>query len=433
GLAEALEPGDDPAAVGFEKEHRELREALADAARAEERDALHHVERVGERLAEEDVAEVADRVGRAFVPGVVAHALGADGAVAERAARARHVGGQEGVEPDRHLEVLAHGPDGIVDGIVQLTAPDGGVRAHEDAHQAELLRAADGAHGALDLLGGDDGGAEEALRRVGAVRVQPLVVSVGLHLGEGCILDRGQPEEHGRVEDRLRDALDLHVGETRGRAEGAGPDLRVAELSRAGALAIGGRHARRAREGHAARRRPVAAVDLPETVQSVGTGSAAYKRHTGTRRPSGPAGVLVGTWQQSGSTGDWPRVVNLREMDGWEGWGQLLEHQYGGEGQPAALAQWWSEAARLRSGGFDRILEPAPYCPTRAELIRQNVRGRAFIQEIATVFPGAADAYLEGVEAHWLPVAARRGLTLAGAWRTAMRDTEAVLLWCLPT
>src|SRR5207249_7893528 len=47
--------------------------------------------------------------------------------------------------------------------------------------------------------------------------------------------------------------------------------------------------------------------------------------------------------------------------------------------------------------------------------------------------PGTADDYLEGVQAHWLPVAARRGLTLAGAWRTAMRDTEAVLLWCLPT
>src|SRR5205814_1102692 len=83
-----------------------------------------------------------------------------------------------------------------------------------------------------------------------------------------------------------------------------------------------------------------------------------------------------------------------------EGWGQLLEHQYGGEGQPAALAQWWSEAARLRSGGFDRILEPAPYCPTRADLISRKVRGRAFMQEIATVFPGTADDYLEGVQAH---------------------------------
>src|SRR5262249_19843543 len=95
---------------------------------------------------------------------------------------------------------------------------------------------------------------------------------------------------------------------------------------------------------------------LHEMIHIIGTGSEAYKRHTGERTPSGPAGVLVGTWQQSGSTGDWPRVVNLWEMDGWEGWGRILEHQYGGQGQPAALARWWRAAARLRSGGFDRIL-----------------------------------------------------------------------------
>src|SRR5207249_8812629 len=47
--------------------------------------------------------------------------------------------------------------------------------------------------------------------------------------------------------------------------------------------------------------------------------------------------------------------------------------------------------------------------------------------------PGKADDYLDAVAREWVPVAEQRGLTLAGAWRTAMRDTEAVLLWCLPT
>jgi len=47
---------------------------------------------------------------------------------------------------------------------------------------------------------------------------------------------------------------------------------------------------------------------LHEIIHIVGTGSEAYQRHTGTRRTSGRAGALVGTWQQSGSTGDWPRV-----------------------------------------------------------------------------------------------------------------------------
>jgi len=173
---------------------------------------------------------------------------------------------------------------------------------------------------------------------------------------------------------------------------------------------------------------------LHEVIHIVGTGSEAYKRHTGERRPTGPAGALVGTWQQSGSTGDWPRVVNLWEMDGWDGWAEILEYQYAPRaGQPAALRKWWTEATRYRSGGFDRILEPAPWSPPRDELIARNVRGRAFIQEIATVAPGKAEGYLDAVAREWLPVATRRGLTLAGAYRTAMRDTEAVLLWSLPT
>jgi hypothetical protein len=173
---------------------------------------------------------------------------------------------------------------------------------------------------------------------------------------------------------------------------------------------------------------------LHEIIHIAGTGSEAYKRHTGERRPSGPAGTLVGTWQQSGSTGAWPRVVNLWEMRGWDGWAEILEYQYGRRGaQPPALRRWWTQAAKLRSGGFDRILEPAPWSPTRDDLIARGVRGLAFLQEIATVAPGKAEEYLDAVATEWLPVAERRGLMLVGAWRTAMRDTEAVLLWGFAT
>ena len=136
---------------------------------------------------------------------------------------------------------------------------------------------------------------------------------------------------------------------------------------------------------------------LHETIHIIGTGSEPYKRHTAAwaaRRRHG--GALVGIWQQSGSTGDWPRVVNLWEMDGWNQWADILEKQYAGEGQPADLRAWWTRMARWRSGGFDRILEPALFCPTRQELIDRNVRGRACLQEIATVRPGAVEEYLVG-------------------------------------
>lgn len=171
---------------------------------------------------------------------------------------------------------------------------------------------------------------------------------------------------------------------------------------------------------------------LHEIIHIVGAGSEDYKRHTGKRGASG-RGTLVGTWQQSGSTGDWPRVINLWEMDGWDAWAEVLEYQYSGGKQPGELRSWWNKALSFRSGGFDRILEPAPFSPTRQEMIDRGLKGRAFIQEIATVAPGKADAYLDAVATHWLPVAVRRGLTLAGAYRTTMRDTEAILLWSFPT
>ncbi len=181
---------------------------------------------------------------------------------------------------------------------------------------------------------------------------------------------------------------------------------------------------------------PNTKIYLHEIIDIVGAGSEPYKRHTAAgwhgRWRSGGA-TLVGLWQQSGSTGDWPKVVNLWEMDGYDHWAAILERQYAGEGQPPALRAWWTRALAWRSGGHDRILEAAPFSPTRQDLIDRDVRGRACIQEIAAVVPGRVEHYLEAVAREWLPVAARRRLELIGAYRVAMRDGEAVLLWSLPT
>lgn len=175
---------------------------------------------------------------------------------------------------------------------------------------------------------------------------------------------------------------------------------------------------------------------LHETIDIVGTGSERYKAHTGARgaeRRDGGA-RLVGTWQQCGSTGRWPIVVNLWEMDGWEHWARILEGQYtASSAQPPALRRWWAQAARYRSGGFDRILVPAPFSPTRAQLVAGGVRGAVQLQEIATVPPGGAERYLDAVATHWRAPAARRGLTLVGAWANALHAGEAVLLWSVPT
>jgi hypothetical protein len=177
-------------------------------------------------------------------------------------------------------------------------------------------------------------------------------------------------------------------------------------------------------------------VYLHETIAIAGTGSEAYKAHTGALgadRSDGGA-PLVGTWQQSGSTGAWPVVVNLWEMRDWAHWAAILERQYTrASGQDPALKQWWTEAAQWRSGGFDRILVPAPFSPTRDAIVRAGIRGAGCLQEIATVEPGTAARYLAAVGATRRRTMARRGLALLGAYETAMRETEVVLLWNLPT
>jgi hypothetical protein len=120
-------------------------------------------------------------------------------------------------------------------------------------------------------------------------------------------------------------------------------------------------------------------------------------------------------------------------MRGWDHWAEILERQYTRtSGQEPKLKQWWTKATEYRSGGFDRILEPAPFSPTRQQLVDQGVKGRAVLQEIATVKPGRAERYLDAVATRWRPIAQQHGLTLIGAYRTAMRDTEAILLWNVP-
>ncbi len=196
---------------------------------------------------------------------------------AERAARARHVGRQEGMQSDGQAELLAGPPDRVVDRVVELLAVDGGVGAEEDAHQPQVPGAADDTHGARHVLVRHDADAEEALRCRGAVLGEPLVVGVCLYLGEVGVLERGKAEEERRVEDRLFDAVRIHVHETRERPEGAGPDFRVLHLATARPLAVGGRHAADAGECESVRgplptvvAEPLAAVgtrhDLPDPV-----------------------------------------------------------------------------------------------------------------------------------------------------------------------
>jgi hypothetical protein len=145
--------------------------------------------------------------------------------------------------------------------------------------------------------------------------------------------------------------------------------------------------------------------------------------------------LCFGVWATVGSTGRWPEVVNLWELDGWDGLAANFEHEFaGGRSQDPSLAEWWSVAAGLRRGGEDRIVVPAPWTLTIDELCTEGVRGELYAHEIVSLAPGAADEYLGAVEEVKVDAYAEFGLSILAAFKTAMRsESEAILIWAIPT
>lgn len=145
--------------------------------------------------------------------------------------------------------------------------------------------------------------------------------------------------------------------------------------------------------------------------------------------------LCFGVWATVGSTGEWPEVVNLWELDGWDGLVANFEHEFaGGATQDPSLAQWWAAAADLRRGGSDRIVVPAPWSPTIDEHCRAGLRGEAYAHEVISMGPGAAGDYLDVVGARGIDAYGDFGLSLVGAFATAMRsEGEVILIWAIPT
>lgn len=142
-----------------------------------------------------------------------------------------------------------------------------------------------------------------------------------------------------------------------------------------------------------------------------------------------------GVWGTVGSTGQWPEVVNMWELNGWEGLAANFEHELSHAGlQDPALAQWWAQAAELRRGGFDRILVPERWTRTIEELCADGVRGVAYAHELVTLPPGAARDYLDALREQGKPaVEDAFGFELIGAFADALvNDSQCVALWAIP-
>jgi hypothetical protein len=144
--------------------------------------------------------------------------------------------------------------------------------------------------------------------------------------------------------------------------------------------------------------------------------------------------LCVGVWATLGSTGRWPEVTNLWELDGWDGLAANFGHETGGgRDQDPSLAAWWSVAAELRRGGTDRIVVPAPWTRTIEELVADGVRGEVYAHELVTMPAGHASELLDALRSEGLDPVRALGIELVGAYEVAMAsDSEAILIWAIP-
>ena len=130
-------------------------------------------------------------------------------------------------------------------------------------------------------------------------------------------------------------------------------------------------------------------------------------------------------------SGAWPCGINIWENT-WAGQTADLVGQFQDARRDVAMEEWWNRNLHLRRGGYDRLLIPAPYSPTLADLEARGVRGEVFLQEILWLPFGEPRRYLDAVEQQLLPVLDRLGLDLVGAFRVAMRPRQVLTILGAP-
>ena len=150
----------------------------------------------------------------------------------------------------------------------------------------------------------------------------------------------------------------------------------------------------------------------------------------------------LGVWAEVGTTGNWPRTVNIWEQNGWEGLAFHLGYEASGAkvGQSTAIGDmepeeraWWSAAAEFRRSGRDRILLPTPWTRTVDELLADGVRGGLYAHERIWTPAGRSPEYLQLVHDAGLAAYAEAGLENIGAYDNALiNERECIILWAIP-
>ena len=128
--------------------------------------------------------------------------------------------------------------------------------------------------------------------------------------------------------------------------------------------------------------------------------------------------------------GRWPQVINIWDVGerGWDGWAANVD-RLNLKRRAAFYGEWWDEASKWRTGGFDRLCGAAPGSPTTPELAAAGVRGTLFVHQLLQVRPGAPLDYLAAVSEQQVPLWREYGHEPTGIYEVLSNQHEVVVVW----
>ncbi len=128
--------------------------------------------------------------------------------------------------------------------------------------------------------------------------------------------------------------------------------------------------------------------------------------------------------------GRWPQVVNIWDVgpDGWTSYAKNVD-RLNLKRRKAFYSDWWDEAYKLRTGGFDRLCGGVPGSPSTAEIVERGIKGTLFVNEIIDVRAGSALEFLAAVDEERVPMMRDYGFEPTGLYEVISNPHEAVLVW----
>jgi hypothetical protein len=131
------------------------------------------------------------------------------------------------------------------------------------------------------------------------------------------------------------------------------------------------------------------------------------------------------------TSGNFPAVINIWELD-WRTLKMALATQFKDQARDTGMEDWWQRNLHLRRGGYDRVLIPAAYSPSGAQLVKTKKRREVFLHEVMWLPFGEPARYLNQLRQKLLPAASRFGVELIGAYRVAMRPRQVLTVFAAP-